>query len=143
MYLNPIVSLYGDEDTDDAVAAAQAALAKTAADAAAAAANTDDIGKTFTQDQVNEFLQKRLAQDRKSRQDEFKKLETDYKNLLASKGLTESERDSLTTRLEELQRANRTKEEQAKIEKRELEDKFKQRILDLETRLEESDCRRY
>lgn len=144
MYLNPVVSLYGEDGdgdgtTDAAVAAAQASLQQTAADAAAAAQNAST--KTFTQEQVNEFLQKRLAQDRKNRQDEFRKLEQDYQNLLGTKALTEDERDSLTSRLEELQRANRTKEEQAKIEKRELEDKYKKRIEELEQRVAESDLR--
>jgi len=139
MYLNPVVSLYG-EDTDDAVAAAQAALQQTAADAAAqAAAAAETAGKTFTTDQVNQIVQERLAKDRKSRSEELKKLEADYQAVLGTKALTEEERDSLTTRLEELQRANRTKEEQAKIEKRELQDEYEKRIQSLEARVVEAE----
>jgi len=139
MYLNPVVSLYEGESTDADVAAAQAALQKTAADAAAAAAQQQD--KVFTQEQLNQYVQERLAKDRKARQEEFKKIEKDYQNLLASKGLTESERDSLTERLEELQRQNRTKEEQAKVEKREIREQYENKLKELEKRAQDYENR--
>lgn len=83
-----------------------------------------DPGARFNQDQVNKIVQDRLAKAQKKHQEASKKMETQLQQLLASQSLTDEERSNLETQLEDLRKQFRTKEEQAKIEKRELQTKY-------------------
>lgn len=103
-------------DGDAEVAAAAAAAEKAAADAAAATGG-------FTaeqQDRVNKIL----AEDKRKHQAQFQKLEKQLQETLNTAKLTNEERGKLEESLEDLRKQSRTKEENAKIEKKQLEDRF-------------------
>jgi hypothetical protein len=114
-------------------AADQAAADKAAADAAAAAASANEP-KTFTQDEVNKFL----AAEKRKQQDVLVKTEQSYKELLASnQNLSAKERATLEENLATISGQLRTKEEQAKMEKRQLEEQLTGKIKEHETRAHE------
>jgi hypothetical protein len=114
-----ILCYEGDDDAA-AAAAAAAAKAKADADAAAAAAGGGDDDKRFTQADLNKFL----AEDKRKHQEKFNALEGSYKELLKNQNLTKEERDSLQTRLEDLQASHRTKEQQAEHDRKKAEQKY-------------------
>jgi hypothetical protein len=116
-------------------AADQAAADKAAADAAAAAAAASaNEPKSFSQDEVN----KMLAEDKRKHQAVLIKTEQSYKELLASnKSLTEKERATLEENLATVQGQLRTKEETAKMEKKQLEEQLTGKIKEHETRAHE------
>jgi hypothetical protein len=89
---------------DELNAAAAAATADAAAKAAAASA-----AKTFTQDQVNEFVVKR----NKAVQAQLEQTEAQYETLLAGQSLSTQEKVDLKGQLDNLQTQMRTKEQQA------------------------------
>jgi uncharacterized membrane protein len=125
-------------DAADATAAAAAdataAAAKSAADATAAAAAAaaksagDDEGKTFSTNDVNRIVQERLDRDRKSREaqhkTEYQDLETRYSELLATENLGEEQRSKLNEQLEDVRKKNRTKDQQAAHERKQLTDDY-------------------
>jgi hypothetical protein len=117
-------------------AADHAAADKAAADAAAsaAAAAAEGTPKVFTQEEVN----KMMAADKRKHQDVLVKTEQSYKELLASnKSLTEKERATLEENLATVQGQLRTKEETAKMEKKQLEEQLTGKIKEHETRAHE------
>lgn len=69
-------------------------------------------GKTFTQDEVNKFV----AERSKKATERAEQLEKQLKDMLDSKNLTEKEKTEYQARLEEIQTANMSKEEQWKKE---------------------------
>ncbi len=87
-----------------------------------------DPDARFDQEAVNKIVQDRLAKDRKKHEEKHKGLEKSYKDLLASKALTEEERERIQGQYDDLQKQNRTKEEQAKHEKRQLQDKYENEL---------------
>lgn len=139
--VRPVISLYDGDDLSTAElagAAADAAAelndAARAADAAAAAAsdpdqpvNSDPDAK-FNQEQVNRFIQDRLAKERKRQMEENKKVQAKLEEVLATQSLTEEEKAGLQNTIEDMRKQNRTKEEQAKHEKRQLLDEYETRL---------------
>jgi hypothetical protein len=102
--------VYGDEE-DEAAAAATVA-------AAAAAASNNVPPKTFTQEDVNRML----AEDRRKHKAQVDKHVLELENLKKSKTLTDKEKETLTSRIDELQNSLLTKEqlsvkEQEKLKK--------------------------
>jgi len=99
---------------EDAAAAAAAALAATAT--AAGGVVTGD--KTFTQEDVNRIL----AEDKRKHQTQLQKVETQLSELAKSKTLTDQERATLKENLDAIAGQLRTKEQQAQLEKRQMEE---------------------
>lgn len=106
-------------DTPEEIAATEAAAA-----AAAAAGGT----KTFTQDEVNKIV----AADRRKLEESLKKAEKSYTDVLANKNLTEQERKTLEENLSTVQGQLRTKEQQATMEKKQLEEMFTGKLAEAE-----------
>ena len=123
----------GDDgnDGDDGGAAANAAVQQAAAAKAKDGGDSDE--RLFNQDDVNRFVQERLAKDRKKRDTENQahvaSLEAKFEELLANKSLDTEEKDRLEVQLEDLRKQNRTKEQQAAHDKKasdeEWEEKYK------------------
>lgn len=124
LYLSPALLACFDGDDD---AAAKAAADKAAAEEAAAAAAAA-TGKTFTQDDVN----KMLAEDRRKHQAQLKTMETRLQEVLSSKNLTENERKALQENLSAVQGQLRSKEQQAALEKQELEQQYQGKLTEAE-----------
>lgn len=99
------------------------------AGAAGAGANAGEAGRTsFTQDDVNRLL----AEDRRKHQAQLKQMETRLQDVLKSQTLTESERKALQENLTAIQGQLRSKEQQAALEKQELEQSYQGKLSDLE-----------
>lgn len=89
--------------------------------------NPNDPPKTFSQDEVNRIL----AEDKRKHQITLAKTEQTYKDLLANNtALTAKERSTLEENLVTVQGQLRTKEEQAKMEKRQLEESLNAKIAE-------------
>jgi flagellar motility protein MotE (MotC chaperone) len=133
LYRSPaLVSCFDD-------AADQAAADKAAADSAAAAlAALSHEPKTFTQDEVNKIL----AEDKRKHQATLLKTESSFKDLLAnSQNLSAKERSTLEENLATVQGQLRTKEETAKMEKKQLEEQLTGKIEEHKTRAVEWETR--
>jgi hypothetical protein len=126
LYLSlPVVSCF--DDAADAAAKAAADAAAAAAATAAGAGGANDPPKTFTQDEVNRIL----AEDKRKHQAALLKTESTYKELLANNNtLTAKERQTLEENLVTVQGQLRTKEEQAKMEKKQLEETLNSKIAE-------------
>ena len=116
LYCSPATVICYDSDAD--LAAAAAAAEKAAADAAAAGGSP-----AFTPEQQAQ-VNKILAEDKRKHQAQFQKLEKQLQDTLNTAKLTQDERTKLEESLEDLRKQTRTKEEQAKIEKKQLEDRL-------------------
>jgi hypothetical protein len=139
----PVISLYEGDDGDGGPSAADlaSAAADAAADLAAANQNADvandpdqpvvgDPNARFNQEQVNRFVQDRLAKERKKQREENQKIQKKLEEVLATQSLTEEEKASLQNTIEDMRKRNRTKEEQAKLEKRQLQEEYENRLKD-------------
>ncbi len=114
-----LVSCYEGDETDPLAAAALAA------EAAAAASGGGKPQKQFTQDEVNAIM----AKEKRQYQTTLQTLEAGHKETLANnQNLTAKERLALEESLQTIQGQLMTKEEQAKREKKELEDKLQTQI---------------
>jgi chromosome segregation ATPase len=89
--------------------------------------NTTSKLKNFTQDEVN----KMLANDRRKHEEKLKKTIEDLETLKKSKSLSEQEKASLTSRIEELQTQIMTKEQLAEKDKQKIEKDYKKQIEQL------------
>jgi hypothetical protein len=120
---------FDGEDGDPAAAAA----AKAAADAAAAAAtgNSGD-DKTFTQADLNKIL----AEDKRKHQEKMRKLEANLASLSEDRSLSEQQRESLSTELEDLRKSLRTKDQQAEYERKQAAE---QHTIDLQAATDRAD----
>jgi hypothetical protein len=110
----PWVSCFEGEDAAAVAAAAAAAVA--AATAAATVGGTGD--KTFTQEDLNRML----AEDKRKHQVQLQKVEAQLTELTKSKSLTDQERTTLKENLDAIAGQLRTKEQQAQLEKRQMEE---------------------
>lgn len=90
--------------------------------------NVDPLAR-FDQDAVNKIVQDRLAKDRKKHEDRYKTLEETYKDLLGEEALSQEAKQKLQIQLEDVQKQNRTKEEQAKHEKNQLRDEYENELV--------------
>ena len=151
MFLNPVLSLYDNDNPGDDGGDSDSNLASAAADAAAALASNankaaqqnqsqddpnapvgGDPNARFSQDQVNKIVQDRLAKERKRQQDQYQKLESSYQELLGNQTLSDEERNRLQQQLEDIRKQHRTKEEQAKHEKRQLQEQYESRLKEFQ-----------
>lgn len=80
-----------------------------------------DPPKTFTQEQVDDLIKKRLGRDKTEREDMVKKLE----KLQTSEKLTAQEKEELQGQIDTLNASFRTAKEQSDHEKKQLETKLK------------------
>jgi len=80
--------------------------------------------KKFSQADINKIL----AEDKRKHQERYVALEGSYKDLLTNQNLTKDERDSLQQRLEDVQKANRTKDQQAEFERKAAEEKYQNEL---------------
>lgn len=80
----------------------------------------EPTGKTYTQDDLN----KALAADKRAHQTQYQKLEQQLQSTLENAKLTDEQRVKLEESLEDVRKQLRTKEEQARIDKKRLEDEF-------------------
>lgn len=120
-------------DNDADLAAATAAADKAAADAADAAAAAGSVN--FTPEQQAQ-INKILAEDKRKHQAQFQKLEAQLKETLTNAKLTSEERAKLEESLENERKRFLTKEEQAKIEKKQLEDRYTGELVQAKTEAE-------
>jgi len=114
-----------DGDPDAEAAAAEAAAAE-----AAAAAN-----KTFTQEQVN----KMLAEDKRKHKLQLEKTEKQLNEILESKNLSETERSKAEEAREDILKQLRTREEQAREDKKKLAGEYEIRLTAAEKRAVEAE----
>ena len=97
----------------------KAAEAKEAADEAQRQQEKD-----FSQADLNRFL----ADDRRKHQDRYQKLEMSFKGILEDKNLQKEQRAKLESELADLQKAHRTKDQQAEYERKQEQERFKSEI---------------
>lgn len=135
LYLaTPVISLYEDDD-DPAGGGAPTVDPPPAPNSSTGLNNPDpnvpvdvDPNARFDQDMVNKIVQDRLAKDRKKHDEKYKGLEKTYQDLLANQALTEDQRAELQLSLEDLRKQHRTKEEQAKHEKIQLQERYENEL---------------
>lgn len=127
LYLsNGLVSCFDGEGGDDPIATAAAA----AAAVSAASANGGDGKKSFTQEEVNAIM----AKEKRQYQATLTTLEASHRETLNNnQNLTAKERAALEESLQAIQGQLMTKEEQAKRDKKELEDRLQNQINDAKT----------
>lgn len=89
-----------------------------------------DPPKSFTQEDLN----KALAAEKRANQAQYQKLETQLQDTLASAKLTSDERAKLEESLEDVRKQMRSKEEQARVEKKRLEDEYSGKVSAAEQR---------
>lgn len=92
---------------------------------------------TFTQDDVN----KMLAADKRKHQAQLQKVEQQLQSLTQNTQLSQQERTELEASLEDVRKQLRTKEQQAAIEKRTLEEGYKTRLTEAEKKAQEWETR--
>lgn len=137
-FANPVISLYDDDDPSGGGATIDPGSPPTPSsppsggvglndDDPNAPVNVDPNAR-FDQDAVNRIVQDRLAKDRKKHEEKYKNLEATYQDLLANQALSEDQRTSLETQLENLRKQHRTKEEQAKHEKLQLQAQYENEL---------------
>jgi len=80
--------------------------------------------KDFSQDDLNRFL----ADDRRKHQDRYTKLEMSFKGILEDKNLQKEQRAKLEGELADLQKAHRTKDQQAEYERKQERERFKSEL---------------
>lgn len=93
-----------------------------------AASGGEGGDRTFTQDDVNRIL----AEDKRKHKEKYQQLEESYQELLAKENLTKEERDSLQSRLEDIQKSLRTKDQQAEYERKKAEEKYRNELTTAE-----------
>lgn len=103
-------------------AARKAEEARQAADAA-----RKNNEKTFSQADVNTFM----AEDRRKHQEKIAKLEASYKQILADTNLQKEQRAKLEAELADVQKMNRTKEQQAEYDRKQERERFTSEVEDL------------
>lgn len=89
-----------------------------------------DPPKTFTQAD----LDKALAADKRTHQAQYQKLEKQLQDTLATAKLSADERAKMEESLEDVRKQLRTKEEQAKLDKKKLEDEYGGKLTAAEQR---------
>lgn len=86
--------------------------------------------KVFYQEDVDRIVEQRLARERKAQEQRHRELESQYVELLENKNLNDAERAKLEESLEDVRKRMRTKEEQAKIEIKQLQDQHEQKLTE-------------
>jgi len=83
-----------------------------------------DGGTTFTQEDLNRVL----AEDRRKHQARYKTLEASYEKILQEGNLHKTQREKMVEELEDLQKAFRTKEQQAEYERKQQAKKYQDEL---------------
>jgi hypothetical protein len=135
LYLaRPWLSCFEGEGAGDGAGTGAGASAGVSAGADAGAGAGGGAGgdspKTFTQDEVNRIV----AADRRKLEEALKKSETTLQSTLASRNLTEQERKALEENLAAVQGQLRTREQQAALEKKQMEEQFSTKLADADKR---------
>lgn len=113
-------------EADAKAAKEQAALkAEEARQAADVARKSNE--KTFSQTDVNTYL----AEDRRKHQEKITKLEASYKQILTDTNLQKEQRVKLEAELADVQKMNRTKEQQAEYDRKQERERFTTEVEDL------------
>jgi len=81
-------------------------------------------GTTFSQEQVNKFV----AEEKRSWQTKYEKLEASLNALNEDRSLTEQEKEKLAKDVEDLRKSLRTKETQAEVDRKKAEEKYKSEL---------------
>ena len=84
--------------------------------------------RTFNKNEVNQIVEERLARDRKTREEQNKKLETRLQEVLKSKELSDQERGQFEESLEDVRKQLRSKEQQASHEKKQMQEEHEVRL---------------
>ena len=84
--------------------------------------------KLFTQDELNKIL----AEDKRKHQAALAKVEAKLQETLKSATLSEQDRKTLEENLQAVQGQLRTKEQQAALERKQLEEQYQARVVDIE-----------
>lgn len=84
----------------------------------------EDPSNFFTQDDVNRFL----ADDRRKHQERYKQLEGSYTKMLKEGSLHKEQRQKMLADLEDLQKAFRTKEQQAEYDRKKQAERYKNEL---------------
>lgn len=100
-------------------------------------ADPTDPPKTFTQEQVN----KMLAEDKRKHKAQLEKTESNLAEILESKNLSEAERAKAEEAREDILKQLRTKEEQARLDKKKLEIEYEGRLSAAEKRAKEAEAK--
>jgi len=77
--------------------------------------------KNFSQEDINRFL----AEDRRKHQERYQTLEQSYQKILKEGNLHKEQRQKMVGELEDLQKAFRTKEQQAEYERKQQAERYK------------------
>jgi hypothetical protein len=93
--------------------------------------------KTFTQDEVNKFL----ADDRRKHAKKMEALQSKLETTLKSSQLTQEERDSLETSLEDVRKQLMTKEQIAAQEKKKLASEYETKLTEAQERAKQFEQR--
>lgn len=96
-----------------------------------------DQPKTYTQDEFNNAL----AADKRAHQAQYQKLERQLQSTLESAKLTSDERAKLEESLDEVRKQLRSKEEQAKLDRKKLEDEYNGKLTAAEKRAADAERR--
>ncbi len=124
---------YAYFDEPDAAKVAADAATKAAADAAAAATGGGDPNKVFTQAELNSIV----ATERKKNDEKTKTLVADLERIKTGKSLSDSEKTTLQSKIDELNNTLLTKEELTAKEKKSLETQHRT-ALDAEVKEKEA-----
>lgn len=128
-FFNPVSILcFGDDGGDGGDGGDSGGGGDAAAAAAAAGASGGE--KTFTQTDLNKIL----AEDKRKHQERYSALEGEHAQLLKNQNLTNEERDTLQSRLMDLQAEGRTKEQQAEYERKQSEEKYENELKEARKR---------
>lgn len=119
-----LVVYEGDDDAAAAEAAAAEAAAKAAEEEAKKGKTGDDDAPKFTQAQLNKIL----ADEKRKHQKQVETQVRELENLKKAKGLTDKERETLATRIEELNNSVLTKEELSRKEQERLKNEHKLKL---------------
>lgn len=97
--------------------------------------------KLFTQEDLNKVVQDRLAKEQKRNEQRNQDLAKQYESLLATKNLSDEERTKMEESLEDVRKQLRTKDEQAKVDKKASEEKHAKEVAALTERVTKTETR--
>lgn len=143
LYTNFLASF--DDITNDDDDTTKGAADSTVTNQATGSDDQATNDRKFTQIDMDNVVQTRLAKDRKRRDEEFqtqvKSLEDNYKGLLQSKNLEDQDRERLEQQLADLRKQHRTKEQQLTDEKKRLQEEWEEKYDGVKSKATEWETR--
>lgn len=100
--------------------------------------NPEDDKPTISKAQMNKIVQERLDRATKKAGEEKQKVIDRLSQLEKAKGLSDKERNDLSTQIEELKTSMLTKEQQGELTRKKLEGELTGKVKDAETRAEKN-----